>query len=716
MQYKKIFIYLIACTLLLSVSCTPAKKNPLEEIYGADSFYYKGLSSLKENDTENARLYFMRCIEKGSYYPVRRSYEKLCTMGNVQDKLKWCSELIKNYDDEDASLFVCRVFSEFEEYAQVISITEGINLREANNALIKFRMEALTRRNDSRRDAELLEWFTGRRISQEHYAFYRENAHDEIQEMIVSENQDELEDFNPELQFIVSFRIAVFRGNYNAAFEMVPQVQEITLTKKSIPLTYQLVADLGRAMLNGSNTNIRNADFFDQISQMNFPHEENVNYYALIYSGLLCNKNDNYRRRALKRFEEAIQLSATDQDYDMALWYYLNSCLKISVEEAVTGLEKYNGTWHDADYFSDFFDALSVLCFSSGNWKSIGRVYELIKDCGESATVCKYAYLSARIIEAGYISGSAEQVQEMYRTCAASWCGTNVYYRLLACGKLGLEGQELDDCFFNNMASCQGLPDERKPDEEAEKLLLGYADFGLSEFIYPEWQAFFVKNKYSVGISTVERLAEFLQLLSDETNESRVKGLRMISRTANVPGVQLTRKIYELVYPRFFLNEVSSACQEFSVDEYMMFSLIRTESFFDPKVQSHAGAVGLTQLMEATAGDVARKLKVDEFDLLNPQINVRFGTYYISELSGRLNDKQILALFAYNAGIKTVRRWIQSSKIELDVSRTLYSDLFLETLPYKETRGYGRSVISGAAMYGWLYYGKNPCDIASTMM
>ncbi|MBQ9626157.1 MAG: hypothetical protein IJR40_03180, partial [Treponema sp.] len=63
-----------------------------------------------------------------------------------------------------------------------------------------------------------------------------------------------------------------------------------------------------------------------------------------------------------------------------------------------------------------------------------------------------------------------------------------------------------------------------------------------------------------------------------------------------------------------------------------------------------------------------------------------------------------------------VRRWIRSSKIELNSQGQLWSDMFLETLPFAETRDYGRRVVSAAAIYAWLYNGKNPCDIVNELM
>ena len=109
-------------------------------------------------------------------------------------------------------------------------------------------------------------------------------------------------------------------------------------------------------------------------------------------------------------------------------------------------------------------------------------------------------------------------------------------------------------------------------------------------------------------------------------------------------------------------------------------------------------------------------MKIDNANITDPQTNIRVGTYYYSSLVNRLDDSDILALFAYNAGITRVRRWLQSSRVGLGLFKNLSSDLFLETIPISETRNYGRKVIQSAAIYAWLYYDKNPCDIIDEMM
>ena len=159
---------------------------------------------------------------------------------------------------------------------------------------------------------------------------------------------------------------------------------------------------------------------------------------------------------------------------------------------------------------------------------------------------------------------------------------------------------------------------------------------------------------------------------------------------------------FRLLYPRNYAKEVSASCEAFGIDEAVLYALIRTESFFSNNVISAAGARGLTQLMDLTADEIAMRLKRSDYDLLDPATNIEFGAYYLAYLTKRLDGSPLTAFFAYNAGIGRVRRWMSNSHLEL--GRHAASDLFLETIPYSETREYGRKLIAASVMYGILYY------------
>ena len=713
---KKIILSLAIFSLF--TACSQEKKS-LNKFYGNDANYFNGLIALKENNLEAAQKYFFRASKKGSYWVARRASQQLCMIGDIQERIKKCSEYLKKYNDDESKLFVCREFLADKEDALAIEATDGIDLATCDNNLAALRLQALAKKNDSRFDKTVYDWFTLRRISEVHYEFYRQNARDELEEVIAGAEGKgpQLSDFAVNSEFAIQFRIAIYRGNYNAAHEMFEQIRALSIEQNKIPLTWQLVADMGRACVYGNNDNINNAKWFEELSAGTWD-DKRINYYAMIYSGLLYNKNDNYRRRSLKQFEAALDLASDDNERDQALWYYLQSCLKISTEEAVAGLQKYAASFCQKDYFDDFFDSLSVLLFSGGKWNLFEKILSAIDGHASQATLSKYSYLTARVMESQISGVDKSKIESYYRLAAESEPGTFVYYKLLAAKALGWQSADIDKMFFGAKKAPAPLPEKVSEEEalSARKLLLGYADFGLGELIYDDWKFFFDMDKKMVDLSTVERLSDFLRQMAGDQNDYYSKSLRMISRSANIDGIQISRKAFELLYPQNFLQEIRASAKEFEVDDHLMFALIRTESFFEPAVQSHAGAIGLTQLMEATAADCAKRLKAGDYNLLDPATNIRFGTYYYSQMKRRLDNSGALALFAYNAGITVVRRWIKNSKLELNERGNLWSDLFLETLPFAETRDYGRRVISAAAMYAYLYNRQNPCQIVSELM
>jgi soluble lytic murein transglycosylase len=162
----------------------------------------------------------------------------------------------------------------------------------------------------------------------------------------------------------------------------------------------------------------------------------------------------------------------------------------------------------------------------------------------------------------------------------------------------------------------------------------------------------------------------------------------------------------ELLFPRGDIELVEKYGAEFGFAPEIVFGLIRTESAFQPSVISHAGAVGLTQLMPETAQEMAGRLRraggtdyaasENGLDLNDPEQNINIGVFYLDYLMGRFDGDLMLSLMAYNGGMNRVRRWRTAS--------TLPVDIFVETVPFYETRDYGRKVMAAAEIYKKLYY------------
>ena len=243
------------------------------------------------------------------------------------------------------------------------------------------------------------------------------------------------------------------------------------------------------------------------------------------------------------------------------------------------------------------------------------------------------------------------------------------------------------------------------PQNDAERLLMGYAEFGLGEFILEEYR----RLEGQVGNECVAHIAYFLDQCGQKEESIRMASSRVFSSADEIP-----RELLELAFPRRFEDAVEDSCRDFSQPEYLLYGLIRSESFFNETAVSSAGAKGLTQLMDKTASDVAQKLKIADYDLNDGTVNIRFGSFYLEELRRRL-DSTILAILSYNAGISRVRSWVKSADLSFQ-TKALPHDLLLEALPFSETREYGRKVISASAMYAFLYYGASPSEVVAEMM
>ncbi len=150
-------------------------------------------------------------------------------------------------------------------------------------------------------------------------------------------------------------------------------------------------------------------------------------------------------------------------------------------------------------------------------------------------------------------------------------------------------------------------------------------------------------------------------------------------------------------YP-FYLTIEREAARR-GVDEYLVAAVINNESKFRQRVSSHRGAVGLMQLMPETAQWIAHKLEDTSYReerLWEPELNIRYGTWYIAHLLEMFEGNEILALAAYNAGAAVVHEWMENNG---------WSDRFaeVEKIPYGETRHYVKSVLSDRARYKRLY-------------
>ena len=175
---------------------------------------------------------------------------------------------------------------------------------------------------------------------------------------------------------------------------------------------------------------------------------------------------------------------------------------------------------------------------------------------------------------------------------------------------------------------------------------------------------------------------------------------RALARS-DAPLGEAPRALLELAYPMAYASLVDAAGRENKVSPLLLLALIRQESFYDPQATSVAGALGLTQVIPTTAMEIADKLghpNFDPRDLLEPSLNIEFGSFYLGDQLRLFDGNLYLALAAYNGGPGNALRW-------RDDPTAVDPDFLAETIDLEETRSYLELVLANYAVYRFLYGG-----------
>ncbi len=135
------------------------------------------------------------------------------------------------------------------------------------------------------------------------------------------------------------------------------------------------------------------------------------------------------------------------------------------------------------------------------------------------------------------------------------------------------------------------------------------------------------------------------------------------------------------LYPLAFSAFVKTWSERYNLDPSLVYAIMKAESLFNPAVISSAGAVGLMQLMPATASGIAKEISLATYSLTDPETSIRLGSHYLAWLDRYYKSDVDKMVAAYNAGAGNVNRW---SREMSGADR----DIFSEFTPFEETRGY----------------------------
>lgn len=154
---------------------------------------------------------------------------------------------------------------------------------------------------------------------------------------------------------------------------------------------------------------------------------------------------------------------------------------------------------------------------------------------------------------------------------------------------------------------------------------------------------------------------------------------------------------YELLYPRPYDREVREASRVSGLKQELIYSVLRQESLYRSDAVSSAGARGLLQILPETARRAAKTWKRPRptpDDLFEPGLNVPLGAAHLRTLIDRFDGQVVVALAGYNAGPGAATRWLPGESIEPDV--------WIENIPYNETRNYVQRILWHSVVFGWL--------------
>jgi soluble lytic murein transglycosylase len=218
---------------------------------------------------------------------------------------------------------------------------------------------------------------------------------------------------------------------------------------------------------------------------------------------------------------------------------------------------------------------------------------------------------------------------------------------------------------------------------------------GLIDFAVRELQAAATEEKGNWP------LAETAQIYTDTGHYDRAIEVMKHSVPSyfavDIP--MLPREYWEALFPRPYWSDLKKYSVANGLDPYLVASLIRQESEFNPLAVSRANAVGLMQLLPKTGKNVAKQVSLRRYNatqLFNPAVNLQLGTRYFRGMVDKFGGSFEHALAAYNAGSDRVDEWMGQGPYR-------DSPEFVESIPFTETREYVQAIMRNASVYRQLY-------------
>jgi len=487
---------------------------------------------------------------------------------------------------------------------------------------------------------------------------------------------------------LMKMRSLVFEKKYNDAYSETKSLLE---SDPAILLRSKYVFyDFMRAFLFGSKEYKNNAASLKELIEKKsnlIPKEskDDVLYLSHLYLGRLYEKAGRaYYKDALQYYNMAIKEASSPYDFDDSNWFRLNLELESDMLSFIKHMSSTMGSWDDHEWYEDLVAKATKELVSRKDYKSLKNLYDIIEKSKLDEQKAKLKYILARVgmIEKKKLASTYKEIYTDKHNM--------LYYTLLSAYQLNLP---MKDVFYKKKVKREA--NKLYSGDDAMKILGSYIRYGLYSYIYREAMRIYPTISVDEACDFSKELY-FEGLIPDSIN--------LVHFAINTEDSFFTNENLCSVYPRPYHKEVKKWAKFYAIPEYLMYALIRSESFFRPTVASHAGALGLAQLMPGTAKEIARSLKIKEYDVFDPDTNIQFGTYYLSNMIKRFEGHLMPGICSYNAGPVAVSRWLKNTTI-------VDEDIFVESIPYDETRNYGKKLLYTSCMYAYLYYNKTPNQV-----
>lgn len=307
---------------------------------------------------------------------------------------------------------------------------------------------------------------------------------------------------------------------------------------------------------------------------------------------------------------------------------------------------------------------------AGGDWPTVMRALDTLPESLSGDTT--WRYWRARALEA---SGQRDDAADIYSAIS----GERSYYGFLAADRVDAPYEFGHYPLKANPAILTPLASDPRLVRARELFLVGFNGMARSEW-----------NRTIDTLNSEQR--EQAALLAHKWNWHS----RAINTQARTSGRDVM-----VSYPTPYKSVFDEAALTNGIDRTWAYGIARTESLFMPDVRSKANAYGLMQIIPSTGKLVAKQAHIryrGYTTLLDPETNIKLGTHYLGQVFNRFGSNPVLATAAYNAGPHRVQTWLPET--------TWHADVWVENIPFTETRRYVKKVLSAQAVTHWRLTGK----------